>query len=177
MGRRNKHAKSRVKKNRTKPPAKTAAKLLFLSDRTCCVCRGPEKAIQIHHIDENPCNHNLENLAVLCLECHNNTLIQGGFSRKLDAEQVKLFRNKWHKDVVLKRSQLHAETKRGHQNVNLERLQRTLDKTDAIQSGKCRLDNFQKNAALEKLRRTLDKIDAIQSGRSRTNREPKPDVE
>ncbi len=39
----------------------------------CCENCGYNKAsynIEIHHIDENPCNNELENLAVLCVMCH-----------------------------------------------------------------------------------------------------------
>lgn len=68
---------------------------MFASDRTCCVCGVRGKAIQIHHIDENPSNNNFENLAVLCLECHNDTQLSGGFGRKLSATLVIKYRNEW----------------------------------------------------------------------------------
>ena len=77
-------------------PKETAALALFLSDRTCCVCRVKGKPIQIHHLDEDNSNNRIENLAVLCLDCHNDTQIQGGFHRKLDLEQIVLYRDDWH---------------------------------------------------------------------------------
>lgn len=83
------------KKNRTKIPTEIATEILFLSDRTCCVCNIRGKNIQIHHIDENPSNNNIDNLAVLCLECHNDTMTKGGFGRKLDANQVIKYRTEW----------------------------------------------------------------------------------
>jgi len=43
-------------KQRIEIPQEVAARVLFLSDRTCCVCRIPRKAIQIHHIDDDPSN-------------------------------------------------------------------------------------------------------------------------
>jgi hypothetical protein len=58
------------------------------------VCRRA-KPVQIHHIDDNPANNTPENLAVLCLECHRETQIRGGFDRKLDAAQVVLYRDHW----------------------------------------------------------------------------------
>ena len=76
-------------------PPLTAAKVLFASDRTCCVCRKRGKPVQIHHIDEVNANHDSANLAVLCLDCHTDTQIRGGFHRKRDAEQVVLYRNDW----------------------------------------------------------------------------------
>ena len=83
------------KKVRATIPAVLAAKALFLSDRICCVCRVKGKSVQIHHVDENPENNRIENLAVLCLECHLETQLSGGFRRRLDADQVILYRNDW----------------------------------------------------------------------------------
>jgi len=85
-------------------PPDVAAKIQFLSNRTCCVCRREGKPVQIHHIDSNPSNNNIENLAVLCLECHMQTQISGGFYRKLDANQVKLYRDDWLNIVASRRA-------------------------------------------------------------------------
>ena len=46
-------------------------------------------------MDENPANNSIDNLAVLCLECHDETMIKGGFGRKLDANQVIKYRSEW----------------------------------------------------------------------------------
>ncbi len=72
-----------------------AAVVLFRSDRTCCVCRTKGKPVQIHHIDENRNNNKIENLAVLCLDCHTDTQIEGGFHRKLTSDVVILYRDNW----------------------------------------------------------------------------------
>lgn len=76
---------------------------MFLSDRTCCVCRKEGKSVQIHHIDSNKKNHDIGNLCVLCLECHTETQIKGGFHRKLNAEQIILYRDDWYNFVSAKR--------------------------------------------------------------------------
>ena len=81
-----------------------AGRILFDSDRTCCVCRIPGKPIQLHHIDEDNTNSKEENLAVLCLDCHNQTQIRGGFHRKLDTHQVLLYKEDWTQLVVRNRS-------------------------------------------------------------------------
>lgn len=91
-----------MKRNRIPISSEVAAEVQFLSDRTCCVCNIPGKPIQIHHIDENPSNNGLSNLTILCLDCHNDTMIKGGFGRKLDAYQVIIYRDQWH-DRVQKR--------------------------------------------------------------------------
>lgn len=83
------------KKKRVEIPRAIEAQVQFASDRTCCVCRVKGKPFQIHHIDENPSNNDFKNLAVLCLECHNETQLRGGFGRKLNADQVILYRDDW----------------------------------------------------------------------------------
>lgn len=81
--------------SRVSIPDEVAAKALFYSDRICCVCRIPKKPLQIHHIDDDNSNNVLENLAILCLDCHTETQIKGGFGRRLDATQVRLYRDEW----------------------------------------------------------------------------------
>lgn len=82
-------------KQRVPISSEVAAQVLHEADRTCCVCREPSKAIQIHHIDGDPSNNSPANLAVLCLEQHNDTEIKGGFGRKLDAAQINLYKAEW----------------------------------------------------------------------------------
>ncbi len=91
-------------KIRTPIPSDLAAEVLFASDNTCCVCRERGKAIQIHHIDENPSNNVPENLSVLCLECHYKTQIKGGFGRRLDAPVVIKYRDEWLERVKRRRN-------------------------------------------------------------------------
>lgn len=76
-------------------PADITADVLFLSDNTCCICRERGKSVQIHHIDENPSNNEIQNLAVLCLECHNSTQLTGGFGRSLTDKVIIKYRNDW----------------------------------------------------------------------------------
>ncbi len=93
-----------AKKRRLDVPSEVAAQVLFLSDRTCCVCHAANKQVQIHHIDDDPSNNALVNLSVLCLECHALTQIKGGFGRKLDPAQVTLYRDDWIRVVGEKRA-------------------------------------------------------------------------
>jgi hypothetical protein len=83
------------RKARSVIPREIAAEVLFKSDRTCCVCRVGGKPVQIHHLDEDPANQAAANLAVLCFDCHRDTQIRGGFDRKLDSEQIVLYRDDW----------------------------------------------------------------------------------
>jgi hypothetical protein len=101
-------------RRRTKVPAATAAQVQFLSDRTCCVCRTSKKSTQLHHLDADPSNHNPTNLALLCLDCHNDTQMRGGFGRKLDAEQIALYRSDWYELVAAERESSRSRAKPQH---------------------------------------------------------------
>jgi hypothetical protein len=98
------HTKRMAKKIRVPIPDDVAAEILFLSDRTCCVCNIRGKQVQIHHIDENPSNNSIDNLSVLCFECHDQTMIKGGFGRKLEANQIIKYRNGWHERVKTRKT-------------------------------------------------------------------------
>jgi len=66
-------------------PVEVAADVMLASNSTCCKCGERGKSVPLHHIDEDR-NHNVaENLAVLCLQCHDEAQISGGFARKLNA--------------------------------------------------------------------------------------------
>jgi len=101
-------------------PPEVAAKVLFLSDRTCCVCHTKGKPIQIHHIDGNPSNNDINNLALLCLDCHNETQISGGFHRKLDADQIKIYRDDRMNLVGRERALMLSIDKLGQKEKTLE---------------------------------------------------------
>lgn len=90
-------------KNRIPISAELAAKVLFRSNRTCCVCNVRGKPVQIHHIDDDPANNDPNNLAVLCLECHDDTQVKGGFGRKLNKELVTTYRDNWLERVATQR--------------------------------------------------------------------------
>ncbi len=50
----------------------------------------------------------MSNLAPLCLDCHNDTQIRGGFGRRLDPEQVVLYRDDWYRMVAQARASQDA---------------------------------------------------------------------
>lgn len=85
-------------------PDEIAAKVLFLHDRTCCVCNEPGKGVQIHHIDEDASNNEPSNLCVLCFQHHEETQIRGGFGRKLRAVDVVTYRDDWLRRVADRRT-------------------------------------------------------------------------
>lgn len=90
-------------KTRVSVPSDLAADVMFALDSTCCVCRERGKAVEAHHIDEDPSNNTPANLAVLCLECHNQTQVSGGFGRKLTDTLVNKYRDEWLARVIQRR--------------------------------------------------------------------------
>ena len=107
-------------KKRNQIPPEIAARVLFASDRTCCVCRNQGKPIQIHHIDEKPNNNSPKNLAILCFDCHRETQIRGGFDRKLDGNQIILYLEDWLRIVAQRRATYEEQNqKRFEQSRNL----------------------------------------------------------
>lgn len=92
-------------KKRTAVPAAVLADVMLASDSTCCHCRTRGKAVQLHHLDEDPSNNNISNLAVLCLECHNQTQVSGGFGRTLSEPIVRKYRDEWHTRVESRRDE------------------------------------------------------------------------
>jgi hypothetical protein len=93
-----------TRKARSPIPTSVAAEVIFRSDRTCCVCRTPNRPTQVHHLDDDPSNHDLANLSLLCLDCHNLTQVRGGFARHLLAEAIVLYRDDWQRRVAASRS-------------------------------------------------------------------------
>lgn len=97
-----------MNKQRIPIPSEVAAQVLVASDRTCCKCEERGAPIQIHHIDEDPSNNNPDNLAVLCLKCHDETQVSGGFARRLSAEEVRRYRNQWIERISERRAAADA---------------------------------------------------------------------
>lgn len=92
------------RKDRTRVPDNVAADFLFASDHTCCICREAIRKVQIHHIDGDPTNHDASNLATLCFEDHDRTLVKGGFGRSLSADEVRRYRDDWLERVKSRRA-------------------------------------------------------------------------
>ena len=86
--------------DRLDPAPDLVAQIMFASDRTCCVCRDrTRKKVQLHHIDGDSSNTVFANLAVLCLDCHSDTLTKHAFARNLTPELVRLYNTAWREIV------------------------------------------------------------------------------
>ena len=91
-----------TKKERVTIPDDLAAKVMFASDRTCCVCRLEKQKIQVHHIDGDPSNNTFDNLAVICLYCHSDAHTNMAFVRNLTPELIQMYNSSWRDIVKLK---------------------------------------------------------------------------
>ena len=102
------------RQSRAELDPKVDSKVQFFSDRTCCVCREPRKFTQVHHMDGNPANNCIDNLALLCFECHGWTQVYGAFGRKLDAQQVRIYRDDWYERVEESRALVSVPARGEH---------------------------------------------------------------
>lgn len=84
-----------MKKLRIEIPERISAPLLFFNRHRCCICREPRKPVQIHHVDENPSNNDMRNLAVLCVECHSIVSGNQGFGKNYSKKEILLFKKNW----------------------------------------------------------------------------------
>jgi hypothetical protein len=90
----------------------------------------PSKPVQLHHIDDDPSNNMEVNLAGLCTGCHGDTQIKGGFVRKLDAAQVRLYKADWEADVLaMRKASIQEDFRDGHTLVTQSRSHSLVDNT------------------------------------------------
>ncbi len=83
-------------RKRRRPLQGTVAdELMFRNRHTCCICHDSSKHVQIHHMDENPSNNRIENLAVLCLDCHSRVTSDQGLGRRFTAEELRRYKREW----------------------------------------------------------------------------------
>lgn len=92
---------------------KLKTEVMLRSSNCCCICQTP--FIQIHHIDGNHDNNDLDNLAPLCPNHHALAHSQSNILMNLTPERIKEIRNKWY-DFVANRQQTYQK------NLGLARL-------------------------------------------------------
>lgn len=84
---------------RTTTPKNIETEVLLQSGRRCCLCFGIEKDFlpkkgQIAHLDRNPANNALENLAFLCLQHHDEYDSRPSQSKGLTISELKAYRDR-----------------------------------------------------------------------------------
>ena len=82
-------------------PVTILLSVLYKNRRTCCVCRIPQKPIILHHINEWSISrdHSEENLASLCLDCHDLAHSNKQLSQNLIPNEIKNCKRTWEYDV------------------------------------------------------------------------------
>lgn len=82
-------------KLRTRVPQNIADELLANNNHCCCLCREPGKPVEIHHINGDPSNHDPDNLAVLCRNCHGIIEQKGPLGRSVGQGEVIRYKQEW----------------------------------------------------------------------------------
>ncbi|MCK4310033.1 MAG: HNH endonuclease [Methanomicrobia archaeon] len=90
-------------KRRKKIPRDKEAQILFINDKTCCICRDSTKGVQIHHIDGDPNNNDLSNLAVVCINHHDELHKSGGMTKSISPDLLKKYKYEWELEVKKRR--------------------------------------------------------------------------
>jgi hypothetical protein len=85
-------------------PADSADEVLYRNDHTCCICNVPRKHVHIHHIDGDPSNYRIANLAIVCLDCHSRVTGVQGLGRRYSAGEVRRYKRAWEQVVLYRRS-------------------------------------------------------------------------
>lgn len=78
---------------------KAEMEVLLKSKRRCCLCFGlnqdlKEKKGQIAHLDKDPSNDKLDNLAFLCLDHHDQYDSKTSQSKSIQINEIKTYREK-----------------------------------------------------------------------------------
>jgi hypothetical protein len=93
---------------RKRPPDVTQFEVLYSSARRCCVCFAldrdyTEKKGQIAHIDRDPANNAMGNLAWLCLEHHDAYDTETSQSNGFSESEVRRYRQLLYDEVAKRR--------------------------------------------------------------------------
>lgn len=80
--------------DRVEIPEKIKNKVILKSSNACCICQTP--FVQIHHIDGNPANNEVDNLVALCPNHHTLAHAHSNMFRNLNPSVLKAFRDKWY---------------------------------------------------------------------------------
>lgn len=85
--------------SRKKIPDDIQAEVVFKSNRECVVCNNHQRGDHIHHVDGDNTNNKFENLAFLCVYCHNEASVTGNIIKKLSQKTIIKYRE--HKYQVI----------------------------------------------------------------------------
>jgi hypothetical protein len=87
-----------VAKDRVKIPDSLRSQILIANQHACCICGNA--GVQIHHINEKPDDNRSANLAVLCLNHHDEATSVTGLSAKLSPSEIRKYKRQWEEACV-----------------------------------------------------------------------------
>ncbi len=92
-------------------PESTLNKLLYETNATCCICKNSENGIVIHHIKEWHISksHDIENLIVLCPNCHSKVHAKSTLLHNFTDDEVRNFKKTWIEEVSMKTAKRLSE--------------------------------------------------------------------
>lgn len=101
LGLSNKFIDDLFSESRPPIPTETLMRVLFSNRYQCCVCRDPKLSVIVHHIEEwaESRSHEIDNLAVLCLNHHDQAHSKKTLSKNLDASSLRDAKRKWEEEV------------------------------------------------------------------------------
>lgn len=79
---------------RVRIPESLRREIMWKTNNRCCVCQTPY--FQIHHLDGDPSNNDLDNLAPLCPNCHDQAGLSRPLSTRLSEERIGHLRDRWY---------------------------------------------------------------------------------
>ncbi len=90
---------------RPRIPIVVETKVLLTSRRRCCICFGLNrdnriKQGQLAHLDHEPTNNDIENLAFLCFDHHDQYDSRTSQSKKITIEEVKAYKKELESHVI-----------------------------------------------------------------------------
>ncbi len=88
-----------VRVGRKQIPTAIKYDVLYRNAELCCVCRR-DRARQLHHINENPSDNRIENIACLCLECHSEAHTDHKLVQNLTPERLASAKLQWESEVA-----------------------------------------------------------------------------
>jgi hypothetical protein len=96
--------RSKTGASRKRIAAAILDEVLCLSRRRCCICVGLNRDLslkqgQVAHLDRNPANNDLDNLAFFCLDHHDQYDSRTSQSKGLTPGEVRRFRKELHEII------------------------------------------------------------------------------
>jgi hypothetical protein len=89
---------------RTKIPKAIEDKVLAANRHLCCICHIESRAVQIHHIDGDPTNNDIKNLAVLCTQHHEEVERKSPQGKGYRPSEVAIYKEQWEDHCKLEKN-------------------------------------------------------------------------